>query len=131
MISHKYGHICVGFFLILPQLQSQLRFSFPILIVEANVCNNLRLVRVDFLGSLQIIMVYLSFRSLSTSRGRCSQCLQQRASWLRRGPSTYWPTLGRGSWTGAPRGDVWVGVLPSYTVLSVRVQANIQSVTCS
>ena len=31
---------------------------------------------------------------------------------MRRGPSTYWPTLGRGSWTGTPWG-VWVGVWSS------------------
>ena len=47
--------------------------------------------------------------SLSTSRNRGYQCQRQRASWMRRGPSTYWPRLGRGSWTGTPWG-VWVGV---------------------
>ena len=48
--------------------------------------------------------------SLSTSRSRSYQCQRQRASWMRRGPSTYWPTLGRESWTGTPWGGgvgVW------------------------
>ena len=104
-ISHKYGHICVGFFLTPSptSVPTSVFPFFPILIVEGNVHNNLGLFRVDLLGSLQLVRVYSSFRSLSTSRGRCFQCLRQRASWLRRGPSTYWPTLGHGSWTGGPR----------------------------
>jgi len=52
----------------------------------------------------------------------------QRASWLRRGPSTYWPTLGRESWTGTPWGgcELGSGLVLGYTTLSVRVLANIK-----
>jgi len=60
---NKYGHICVGFFLIFPQLQFQLQFFsfFFTLIVEANVCNTVGLVRVDgdLLGSLGLVRVNL------------------------------------------------------------------------
>jgi len=64
-------------------------------------------------------------RSLSTSRNWGHQCQWQRASWMRRGPSTYWPTLGRESWTGTPWGG-WVGVWssPGYTALSVKPTLN-------
>jgi len=68
--------------------------------------------------------------SLSTSRGRGFQYLHQWALWLRRCPSTYWTTLGRESWTGTPWGGVGrgFGLVSGNTTLSVRVQANINSV---
>jgi len=50
-------------------------------------------------------------RALSTSRSRSDQCQRQRASWMRRGPSTYWPTQGRESWTGTPWGCVGRGLV--------------------
>ena len=49
--------------------------------------------------------------SLSTSRNRGYQCQRQRALCMRRGPSTYWPTLGRGSWMGTPWGCVGLGLV--------------------
>ena len=62
-IQHKYyhGHICVGLFLIpCPTSVPTSVFSFfPILIVEENVCNILGLVRVEMLGSLELIRVDL------------------------------------------------------------------------
>jgi len=39
------------------------------------------------------------------------QYQRQRASWLRGGPSTYWPTPGRGSWTGTPWGGAGRGLV--------------------
>jgi len=55
-----------------------------------------------------------------------SNSKKKKLSWLRGGPSTYWPTLGRESWTGNPWGGVGrgFGSVPGYTTLSVRVQAN-------
>ena len=41
-----------------------------------------------------------------TQSGTDYQCQRQWASWMRRGPSTYWPTLGQECWTGTP----WRGV---------------------
>jgi len=50
-------------------------------------------------------------QTVSTSCSRGYQCQRQRASWMRSGPSTYWPTLGRESWTGTPWGGVGRGLV--------------------
>ena len=55
---------------------------------------------------------------------------RQKKLRMRSGLSTYWPTLGWGSWTGTPWGGVGrgFGLVPGYTTLSVSVRANINLV---
>jgi len=52
---------------------------------------------------------FLWRKGLSPRGYQCGQ--RQRASWMRRDLSTYWPTLGRESWTGTPWGGVGRGLV--------------------
>jgi len=47
--------------------------------------------------------------SISIHAVRSINVYARRVSRLRRSPTTYWPTLGRGSWTGDNRGSVGLG----------------------